>query len=73
MKLTAHAKIQVVVEVTAPGTYGADWTLDTLHEQAEREALASLAEVLRKSDERARIRIVGEPKVVDVIMRRTEG
>lgn len=76
MKLTAHAKIQVLVEVSAPGTYGADWTLDKLMEQVTREALAHLGAVIHngceisKTDARS-VRVVGEPKIVDVTMRET--
>ena len=73
MKLSAHAKIQVVVEVHAPGTYGADWTLDKIQEQAEREALAHLASVLSKgtaSSNPSSIRVVGATQVIDVTMRK---
>ncbi len=64
--ITASAVIRVSVEIPAPGAYGEDWTLDKVHEQAEREAIASL----RGAIEKIHGRVFSDTAVVKVITKR---
>jgi hypothetical protein len=62
---SATAKIQVTVEVDAGSSWGPDCTVAQVRDQAGRESLLRLKNILSQS--KTDIRIVGEPKVIAVM------
>lgn len=56
----ASARIRVEVEIDAPGNYGGDWTVAELLDQAGREAVVKLENMLREKGGR----IIGTPQVL---------
>ncbi len=64
MKITATARVQILVEVRVPSTWGPECSIGQLHKQAAGEARAKL--LVLAADKRE-FTIVGEPDVVGII------
>lgn len=66
MKMHAKARIQITVEIEAASPWGEECSIGQLHTQAANEAKAFLMGKLATVIPGARI--IGEPKVIAVIM-----
>lgn len=65
MKLTAHARVQILVEVRE-AAWGGDCSIEQLYSQAAEGGVQKLAAVLREKLN-GQFVIIGEPKVIGVI------
>lgn len=65
-QIKAKARVQIIVEVDADSLWGDECSIGQLYKQAADSARLILFDVL-KPGEHARIRVIGEPKVVGVI------
>jgi hypothetical protein len=62
----SYAKMQVMIEIEAPGSYGNEWKLDDLFKQTKREATHRLERALSEIGGK----IIGEPEMIAVIVPR---
>lgn len=69
-RLKATAKIQVLVEIDAPGIYSEQFNMGELHNQARREALKSLLDLIIVKN--GSIRVIGKPKVISTAIEAPE-
>jgi hypothetical protein len=63
-RVTAKAKIQVTVEVTA-GIWGPDCNVEQLLRQASKEGIEQVQRAMSKADQT--YQIIGEPKVLGIL------
>lgn len=67
-KSVAIARVQVTLELDAGSSWGNDCTVQQIYDQAGRESINNLEQILLKAG--VRVHIVGEPKVVAVMTER---
>ena len=80
-KVRATARITLTVEIDDDGVWGADCPIDQIHRQAKEGAIGALERALRRAASpdaqsqpvaRLALRIVGEPKVMAVLVEERE-
>ncbi len=62
---SATAKVQITLEVDAGSSWGPDCTVAQVCDQAGRESLWRLTDILTQG--KTRVRIIGEPRVIAVL------
>lgn len=66
----ATAKVRLLVEVDVNSSWGKDCGVEQIHKQAADEAQGVIRQMYQKPDEyRNRVRIVGPPEVIAVIVK----
>lgn len=63
-KIIAHAKVQVIIEVSNVGSWGGECSIDQVVKQAAESAIGRIRNL--KDSEARSFHIIGEPKVLMV-------
>jgi len=61
--MSSYTRIQLIVEIEG-STYGPDWKLSDIQKQARDESIYALRNQFKEG---ARIKIIGEPKVLTYV------
>lgn len=69
-RTTASARLEVVIDIPASGSWGSDCSLDQIYRQASEETRIHLSNILYK-EFGSTAKIIGEPKIRAVITERT--
>lgn len=65
-QVRAKAQVRLVVEVEGGAPFGGDFTLQNVYNLAVKSALEEINSIIRQ-DQKHRIKIIGEPKVIGVV------
>lgn len=65
--MSANAKVTVTLVISNLGTWGEECTVGQIRKQAMEEARGRLARVIRESEERNFITVLGDLSVVDIV------
>lgn len=72
-KKTASARVTVTIEIDVRASWGDDCRVGQVHDQASREALGQLRQLIEADGHALRqMRIVGTPKVVAILATREQ-
>jgi len=64
-KTKATAQVRITIEMDADGNWGADCTIKQIHDQARRECLQRLRNIINTN---RHMKIIGEPTVLAVLV-----
>jgi hypothetical protein len=66
-RTTASARVEVVIELPASGSWGTDCSIDQIYRQAGSETLNKLRQVIR-AEFGPTAKVLGDPKVQAVVV-----
>lgn len=64
MKISAHMRVRLEIEVPLDGSFGEGWTVGKMHEDAVRQVESGIASKVRQFGGK----IIGDPQVIHVLV-----